>query len=154
MLTNSLLFKKYTSSKWIKVSIITRKYHANNSLKSAESFETSDMETGTERFQRFWTWMNERIVIKITEKLTWKSRFEEQHGKFGATWRTFSLEPGGSANFDYILTKRHRERQALACSSENTAWLQGSEHWKEGSIVLTFWYLLFWDVLGIAPPWG
>ena len=150
MLTYSLLFKKYSFSKQTNESI-SRKDYVSGSLKSVKSFESSDVGTGIERFQRFWIWIVERMMIMIiVEKSQFKRKggFEGQYGEFGARWRTSSLKPrkGGSVSFNHIFTKWHRKGWAIY-SSQNTAWPQHTEYWKESSMILTFW-VLSWDLLG------
>lgn len=48
--------------------MISGKDYANGSLKSAKSSESPDVGTGTERFQRFWTWIVETMMITIIKK--------------------------------------------------------------------------------------
>lgn len=62
--------------------MISRKYNAKDSLKSMESSASSGMETGTERFQRTCTWVDERMVVMIIEKK--KAQLEEQ--VWGTIW--------------------------------------------------------------------
>lgn len=103
--------------------MISRKYYANDSLKSMKSSESSDKETGTKIFQRICKWMDERMVIMFRGKR--KSQLEKQ----------VYLSQEGVLFFNSV--SQNSTEKALACSSQNPALLQDSEYWKEGSIILT-----------------
>lgn len=88
------------------------------------------------------------MVIVIIEML--RKKAQEEAWVRGAVWWIWCkmraiLTWAKDCGFDHSLRKWHRP----AFSSQNAAWLQGSEYWKKAASFWLFRRLLFWDVLRV-----